>query len=360
MAKDYYDILGVNKNSTDDEIKKAYRKLAHKYHPDKAGGDNEKFKEINSAYQVLSDKSKRQQYDQFGSGFEQRGGGFSGGGFSGFSSAGGQDFDFGEGFEDIFSNIFGGGGGSRNADMRRAGNDIQVDTEITFEEMVAGAVREIKLYQKFLCDSCHGSGGEAGSKEEACPTCHGSGQVHKSVSSFFGSFSQAYVCPTCQGMGKTFSQKCRKCHGDGRVKQERKISVKIPAGISNGQTISMQGEGEAGERGAKNGNLFIVVHVIAHDLFTREGNNILSIEHIPFSKAALGDKIDVKTIDETVKMKIPAGTQSGELFRIKGKGVPSLGRDSRGDHLVKIVVDVPRNTSREQKRVIEQLQQAGL
>lgn len=361
MAKDYYDILGVNKGASDDEIKKAYRKLAHKHHPDKQGGDADKFKEINAAYQVLSDKSKRQQYDQFGAGFEQRGG-FGGGGFGG-QGFGGQDFggDFGEGFEDIFSNIFGGGGrGGRNQDMRKAGNDIQVDVEINFEEMVNGAHRDIELYQRVSCDVCHGSGGEPGAKEETCSTCKGSGQVHKTVSSFFGSFSQAYICPTCQGAGKTFSQKCHKCHGEGRVKQSRKVPVDIPAGISNGQTVSMQGQGEAGERGAQSGDLYITVHVAAHAKFTREGNNLLSTEHISFSQAALGDKIDVKTIDEVVKMKVPAGTQSGELFRIKGKGVPSLGRSNRGDHLVKIVVDIPKNTSRDQKKIIEQLAKAGL
>ena len=244
--------------------------------------------------------------------------------------------------------------------MRKAGNDIQVDAEINFEEMVNGARREIKLYQRVLCDVCKGSGGEPGAKEDTCPTCKGSGQVHKTVSSFFGSFSQAYVCPTCQGAGKTFSQKCHKCRGEGRVKQERKIAVDIPAGISDGQTISMQGQGEAGERGARNGDLYITVHIASHRKFTREGNNLISTEHISFSQAALGDKIKVETIDEIVKMKIPAGTQSGEMFRIKEKGVPNLGRANRGDHLVKIIVDVPKNTSRDQKRIIEELGKAGL
>jgi len=363
---DYYNILGVDKGASDDEIKKAYRKLAHKHHPDKQGGDADKFKEINAAYQVLSDKSKRAQYDQFGSDFEQRGGaGFGGGGFGfdGFSARNGSASggDFGEGFEDIFSNIFGGGGGGgRSRDMRKAGNDIQVDVELTFEEMVSGAHRDIELYQRILCDVCKGSGGEPGAREETCSTCKGSGQVHKTVSSFFGSFSQAYVCPTCQGMGKTFSQKCHVCHGEGRVKQQRKVPVDIPAGISDGQTVSMQGQGEAGERGAQSGDLYIIVHVKSHSKFTREGNNLLSTEHVSFSQAALGDKINIETIDETVKMKIPAGTQSGELFRIKGKGVPSLGRSNRGDHLVKIIVDVPKNLSREQRKILEEIQKAGL
>ncbi len=355
MAKDYYDILGVGKNASDDEIKKAYRKLAHKYHPDKSGGDAEKFKEINAAYQVLSDKSKRQQYDQFGQTFDQRGGGFGQGGFQGFGGA--QGFDFGEGFEDIFSDIFGGGfsGGSRRRDSRRSGSDIQVDVEITFEEMVKGAHRDIEIYSKVLCDVCKGSGGEPGSKEETCPTCHGSGQIQKTVRSFFGTFAQAFVCPTCQGTGKTFAKKCHKCSGEGRVKQNRKIPIDIPAGISDGQTISLQGFGEAGEKGASNGDLYVIVRVHKHSKFVREGNNVISSEYISFAQAALGDKISVDTIDESMTMKIPAGTQSGELFRIKGKGVPHLGRGGRGDHLVKIIVQIPKNLSRHQRKLIEEL-----
>lgn len=361
MATDYYKILGVDKNASDDEIKKAYRKLAHKYHPDKSGGDAEKFKEINSAYQVLSDKSKRSQYDQFGSTFDQRGGGggqgFGGFDFSGFQQGfGGQDF--GEGFEDIFSNIFG-GGASQNS--RKAGRDIQVDTEITFEEMVFGVGRDFDLLRNVQCDSCHGSGGEPGSKEESCGTCKGAGQVRQASRSIFGSFTQVVTCPTCSGSGKTFSQKCRKCSGNGRVREKQTVHVDIPAGISNGQTISAQGQGEAGEKGARSGDLYINVHVRPHDRFERKGDNLLSREHILFSQAVLGDKIDVKTIDGSVKMKVPAGTQSGEIFRIKGQGSTQLGRsNSRGDQLVTIIVDVPKNPTREQKRIIEELGKSGL
>jgi molecular chaperone DnaJ len=364
MAKDLYEILGVNKGATDDEIKKAYRKLAHKHHPDKTGGDAEKFKEINAAYQVLSDNSKRQQYDQYGQTFDGtgRGGGqgFGGFDFSGFQQ-GGQGFEFGEGFEDIFSDIFGGSfGGSRKRDSRKAGRDIQIDAEISFNEVVSGAHREVALMRLVVCSVCKGSGGEPGSKEETCSTCKGNGKVQKTMQSFFGSFAQVITCPTCNGMGKTFSKNCHKCHGEGRTKEKQNISFDIPAGIDNGQTISLKGEGEAGERGAQNGDLYVNIHVKPHEKFERRGNDINSTEHIRFSQSVLGDKIHVATIDGTVSMKIPAGTQSGEIFRIKSRGIPFLGSSSRGDQLVKVIVDVPKSLNREQKRIIEDLGKLGL
>lgn len=364
MATDYYNILGVSKGSSDDEIKKAYRKLAHKYHPDKAGGDEKKFKEINQAYQTLSDRSKRAQYDQFGQTFN---GGSSGAGqgFGGFSSQGGQwdfsgfqggtgsqGFEFGEGFGDIFSDIFGGGGSRGN---KKPGRDVQVDIEITFEEMVQGTKRDINLYKKSECSLCHGTGGEPGTKEENCKTCSGSGKVQKTVNSIFGSFAQVSTCHMCQGLGKIYSKKCHKCSGEGRVKEDHKIPVNIPAGISSGQTISVQGQGEAGEKGSPSGDLYINVYVEPHNEFNRDKDNILSTVRISYSKAVLGDKINVKTMEGLVTMKIPQGTQSGEVFRIKGKGVPSLRGSSRGDHLVKIVVDIPKKLTREQKKIIEEL-----
>lgn len=356
---DYYNILGVDKNASDDEIKKAYRKLAHKYHPDKSGGDAEKFKEINAAYQVLSDKTKRQQYDQFGQTFDQRGGGQPGGGFSGFGGFDFSGFQQGqnfEGFEDIFSDIFGGGG--RRTQTR--GRDIQIDAEISFEEMVSGAEREASLMKNAKCDICRGSGGEPGSREETCTVCHGSGQIRKAVRSIFGTIMQTATCNACHGTGRTFSQKCHKCKGDGRVREQQTIKIQIPAGIDDGQTISLQGHGEAGERGSANGDLYVTVHVKKHTKFTRKANDILSQEHVKFSQAVLGDKINVQTINGNVKMKIPAGTQSGETFRIKGEGIPELGRSHRrGDQLVKVIVDVPKNPSRQQKKIIEELSKAG-
>ncbi|MFA5777019.1 MAG: molecular chaperone DnaJ [Parcubacteria group bacterium] len=364
MANDnYYEILGVAKGATDDEIKKAYRKLAHKHHPDKTGGNEAEFKKINEAYQVLSDKSKRAQYDQFGQTFDQggfqggQGQGFGGFDFSGFNqqSQGGFDFqDFG--FEDIFSNIFGGerrGGRSR----KKAGKDIQVDAEISFEEMVKGARRNINIYKNVVCERCHGTGGEPSAKKETCPTCHGSGQIRQSMQSFFGSFSQVSTCPTCQGAGETYSERCRKCRGDGRVKEEENIEIEIPAGIQDGQTLSMEGRGEAGEKGGSSGDLYVNIHVTPHPKFKREKNNIISNEYITFSQATLGDKINIDTIGGQLKMKIPAGTQSGEIFRVRNEGVPSLDRRGRGDHLVKIIVNIPKHLSRKQKELIERLKE---
>jgi molecular chaperone DnaJ len=363
MKKDYYDVLGVSKGATDDEIKKAYRKLAHQYHPDKSGGDEKKFKEVNEAYQVLSDKAKRQQYDQFGQTFEHAGAGgqgFGGFDFSGFQGFNGQgfNFDFGEsGFEDIFSDIF---GGSARTRRKARGRDIQVDVEIDFSEMVNGTVRTVNLYKNQVCDRCQGQGGEPGTGVKTCPTCHGSGQVRTVRRSFFGSFSQVSTCSECGGSGSIFEKKCRQCGGTGRIKKEINSDVKIPAGISDGQTISLEGEGEAGERGARPGNLYVVVHVNKHNKFSRSGNDILSTEYIPFSLAALGGKIDIDTIEGNLVLKIPAGTQSGEIFRIKGKGVPDLHGRARGHHLVKVIVETPKNLSREQKNIVEEMKSAGL
>ncbi len=364
MANNYYEILGVSKGASDDEIKRAYRKLAHKYHPDKQGGDEKKFKEINEAYQTLSDKAKRQQYDQFGRTFEQGGfqggqgfGGFDFGGFQGFGQNQ-QGFDFQDfGFEDIFSNIFGGGFGGRARTRKKTGSNIQIDMEISFEEMVKGTSRTINLYKNIVCDVCHGSGAEPGSKKEKCPTCHGTGQIRKTVQSFLGNFSQVSTCPTCKGTGEIYSQKCHKCGGAGRIKAEQSIEVNVPAGIQNGQTLSLEGQGEAGEQGGTNGDLFIDIHVKPHSKFKREGNNIISDEYITFPQAVLGDKITVDTIDGPLKMKVPAGTQSGEVFKIKGEGVPFLQKRGRGDQLVRIKVKIPKNPSREEKNLIEKLRE---
>lgn len=369
MSNNYYETLGVSKGASDEEIKRAYRKLAHQHHPDKAGGDEKKFKEINEAYQVLSDKTKRQQYDQFGQTFNQ--GGFSGQGgqgfggfdFSGFDFSnfaqgqGGQGFSFdfgGEDLGDIFSNVFGGGR------RKKRGRDIQVDIEITFEEMVKGATREVNLYKTVECSHCSGTGGEPGTDKKTCPECHGAGQVRKVRRSFLGSFEQVVVCSKCQGEGKIFEKKCAKCGGDGRAKEETKMKIKIPAGIQDGQAISFPGQGEAGEKGARSGDLYAAIHVEKHSKFTRKGLDITSTEYIPFSTAVLGGKIDAETIDGSVILKIPAGTQSGEIFRVKEKGVPELNGRNVGNHLIKIVVRTPKNLSRRQKELIEELQKENI
>lgn len=369
MSRDFYETLGVSKGASDDEIKKAYRKLAHQHHPDKTGGDEAKFKEISEAYQVLSDKSKRQQYDQFGQTFNQAGGGqgfggqggqgfdFSGFDFSQFTRGGqGFSFDFGEneGYEDIFSNVFGGGR------KKKRGRDIQVDVEISFEEMVKGATRDINLYRTVECSHCSGTGGEPGGKKKTCPECKGAGQIRKVRRSFLGNFEQVVTCPTCQGEGKIFEEKCRKCGGDGRAKEDNVVKIKIPAGIQNGQAISLQGQGEAGEKGARAGDLYVQIHIQKHPKFTRKDLDITSTEFIPFSTAVMGGKTEVETIDGKLVLKIPAGTQSGEIFRVKEKGVPELNGREVGNHLIKIVVRTPKNLSRRQKELVEELQREGI
>jgi molecular chaperone DnaJ len=358
MSKDFYEVLGVSKDASDDEIKKAYRKLAHKYHPDKQDGDEEKFKEINEAYQVLSDKAKRQQYDQFGQTFDGAGGpGGAGQGFEGFDFGGFQGGFSAGGFEDIFSDIFGGGAAKGG---KQAGRDIQVDTEISFEEMITGAQKEIELRKRVVCSVCDGTGGDPGSTEEKCSTCDGSGKVVRNVRSILGTFQQASMCTDCHGKGKKYSQKCSKCGGDGRINENVKISVDIPAGINNGQSISISGQGEAGQQGALSGDLFVTVHVRPHERFEREGDNIKSSEKISISQAVLGDKIEIETVDGKMKMKIPSATQSGEVFRIRSKGIPHLRGGGRGDHLVKVIVEIPKSLNRDQKKAIKELGDLGL
>lgn len=368
MANNFYDTLGVKKDASDDEIKKAYRKLAHKHHPDKAGGDEKKFKEINEAYQVLSDKTKRSQYDQFGQTFNQQGGagggGFSGYDFSGFGQgAQGFDFQFGGGdFEDIFSNIFGGSGGGQRGGRRAAkrGQDIQVDIEISFMEMVNGVEREVNLRKSVTCSRCHGTGGEPGTSKKTCPTCQGKGQVERVMKSFFGNFSQVTVCPDCDGAGETFEKKCSECGGDGRVKSQEKIKIPIPSGVNDGDVLTMREAGEAGPKGATPGDLYIVVHVVLDKNFSRQGMDIVSSEHINFTLATLGGETEIKTVDGSLILKIPSGTQSGEVFRVKNKGIHDLRRGGRGNQLVKIIVDVPKKLDRSQKNILEELKKLGL
>ncbi len=356
---DYYSILGVSRSASEDEIKKAFRKLAHKYHPDKGTGDEKKFKEINEAYQVLGSKEKRARYDQTGQDFHSQGqsgspgqGGF--GGFGGFDFNS-QGFDFnGSGFEDVFSDLFGGRMDGRGG-RARAGADIQVDVEITFEEMVRGAKREITLRKLSECETCRGTGGKPGSGEHTCGACQGAGQVRRTVQSIFGMMQQVVVCDRCQGRGKTYAEQCGTCRGAGRTQREEAVSIDIPAGISDGQTLSLGGHGAAGEAGSRPGDLYVNVHVKPHKTLTRKGDDILSQYAMSFAEAALGAKVSIETIEGEVIMKIPAGTQPGEVFRIKGKGVPHLQRYGRGDHLVSVTLSVPKRLSSEEKRAVEAL-----
>jgi molecular chaperone DnaJ len=369
MSNDYYNTLGVSKDASDDEIKKAYRKLAHQHHPDKSGGNEAKFKEVNEAYQVLSDKEKRSQYDQYGQTFEQAQsqgqGGFSGfEGFRDFSSgAEGFDFNFGGrqgGFSDIFGDIFeqaGFGGGQSRAKKRYRGEDIQVDMEITFQEMAEGSEKEVELYKSVKCARCEGEGVEPGSKKVECAKCQGEGEIRTARRTILGTFQQTSICPDCQGEGKIPERKCKKCGGDGRVREYEKIKIKIPAGIKNGQTIRLENMGEAGEKGGEAGDLYVNIHIEADKRFERKDDDIHSEVKISFSQAALGDKIEVETIGGEVKLKIPAGTQSGEIFRLKGHGVKHLSHFGHGDQYVKIQVTTPKSLTREEKEIFEKLKE---
>lgn len=355
---DYYSTLGVSRGASEDEIKKAFRKLAHQYHPDKGTGDEKKFKEINEAYQVLGNKEKRARYDQTGQDYHSQGqgGGAGQGGFGGFGGFdfNGQEFNFnGSGFEDVFSDLFGGRMGGRG--RARAGADIQVDVEISFEEMVRGVKREVRLRKLSECETCHGTGGKPGSKENTCAQCQGAGRVRRAVQSIFGMMEQVVTCDRCQGRGKTYADQCSACHGAGRTQREESVSIDIPAGISDGQTLSLSGHGAAGEAGSRPGDLYVNVHVRPHETLVRKGDDIVTEYAMSFAEAALGAKVSIETIEGEVIMKIPAGTQPGEIFRIKGKGVPHLQRYGRGDHLVSVTLSVPKKLSSEAKHAIESL-----
>ncbi len=363
--QDLYEILGVTKSATQDEIKKAYRKLAHKYHPDKQGGDEKKFKEINSAYQVIGNEQKRKQYDQFGQNFNQAGGQGGGMNWEDFAKAqGGAGGPFGGGFNqqnvefdmgDIFGDLFGFGKRSGGRRQQTQGNDIQTEMEVEFREAVFGAEKLVDLYKYKICDRCDGDGAEPGSEVETCKTCHGKGQVDRVQQTILGAFRTAAVCPECGGEGKIITKKCTKCGGEGRVKESEKMKIKIPAGINDGETIRLSGKGEAGEKGTVPGDLFIAMRVNQDPNFNREDDNIISELNISFSQAALGDKIKVNTLDGEVVLKIPSGTQSGKVFKLSGKGVPHLRTRGRGDHLVTINVLTPTKLNRQQKKLLEEL-----
>ncbi|MBD3359205.1 MAG: molecular chaperone DnaJ [Candidatus Buchananbacteria bacterium] len=371
MGKDYYEILGVAKSASKDEVKKAFREKAHLYHPDKKDGDEKKFKEINEAYQVLGNEEKRKQYDQFGSTFDQQGG-FGGGmnwdDFMKYARQGGggatySNVDFGD-LGDILSEMFGGGfgfGGSKSrAQTRSRGRDIEVDLQLDFKEAVFGTEKNIELYKLVICDHCKGNGAEPGTKITECKTCQGKGQVQQVQQTFLGRIQTMSVCPDCQGEGKTYETPCSKCGGQGRIKEKKQIKIKVPAGVDNGMTIKMSGEGEAGLRGASNSDLYVHLRVVSDDYFKRQGDDIITQEEISFSQAALGDKIPIKTLDDEVKLKIPAGIQSGKVLSLKGKGIPRFQRSGRGDHLVEIIVKTPQKLNRQQKKILEELNKAGL
>ena len=359
--RDYYEILGVDKKASADEIKTAYRKLAMQYHPDrnKAPDAEEKFKEMSEAYAVLEDQTKRQQYDQFGhAGIDQRysqedifrgaapdiedilkGFGFGGGGRGG----------------SIFDTFFSGGGGSREGPRR--GSDMLYELAIEFEEAASGKKVDIEFTRNETCDVCKGSGAKPGTSPKTCPACRGSGQVNKTQNTPFGRFMTTSTCGTCRGAGKVIDSPCTTCHGSGTVQKKRKLEVKIPAGVDSGSRLRVPGEGEAGEKGGPSGDLYVEIYVKPHKIFTRHENDVIMEASISFPQAALGDEILVPTLDGKASMKIPSGTQNGQVFRLRGKGFPSLHMSGKGDELVKVKVEVPTKLTDRQKQLLNEFAQ---
>jgi molecular chaperone DnaJ len=358
MATDYYQTLGVAKSASADEIKRAYRKLAHQHHPDKDKGNEAKFKEINEAYQVLSDQTKRQQYDQFGTTFGQ--GGFSGGGGQG--GFGGFDFsNFAQGFGgdddafDIFSNIFGGRPTASRRARRERGVDLEMNLSLTFQEAVFGVEKEISLEKIDACEHCQGSGAEPGSKISTCPKCHGQGQIRVTRRTILGQMATVATCDECDGSGKVADKACAVCKGSGQKRRVKTLKVKIPAGVENGQRIRVSNEGEVGYKGSNFGDLYLQMNVSGSPKFKREGATVFSEIPISFYQAALGATVETDTVDGMVKLKIPAGTQSGKVLRLKGRGAPILHGSGRGDHLVTVRVVTPNKLNKKEKELFKQL-----
>jgi molecular chaperone DnaJ len=351
--KDYYEILGVGKDAAEEDIKRAFRKLAHQHHPDMKGGNTEKFKEINEAYQVLANKEKRQQYDQFGTTFDQSGaGGFNGFDFSqaGFGGQG-ANFDLGD-LGDIVGDIFGGAAAGRGHRETR-GRHIEMDVRLSFKEAVFGVEKELRVQRNIICSDCEGAGAEKGSKVIDCVQCGGGGQVRAVQQSIFGTFQTVRSCPRCHGSGRLPEKSCRRCGGTGLVKGSKDLTLKIPAGVSEGEVLRVSGEGEPGEYGSRAGDLYVTMRVASDPAFIRHGFDILNKMEVSVPLATLGGTVAVETVDGKVDLKIPAGTQPGQVFRLRGKGVPQLRRSGRGDHLVEVTVVIPKKLSREQKRLLE-------
>lgn len=359
--KDYYKILGVNKNASADEIKKAFRKLAHQYHPDK-GGDEKKFKEASEAYQVLSDEKKRQQYDTYGSagpssgfGGGQQGGGFD---FSGFQQGGfnGQGFD-GVDLNDIFGDFFG-GSRSRSSTQVRRGRDISVDLQVTFSEAVFGVERKVGITKTSSCQTCKGSGAKPDTKIDLCSKCNGKGRIQETKQSFLGSFVQERECNVCEGTGKIPKEKCTTCKGAGIVRREEEITIRVPAGIESGEMVRLTGAGEAIKNGTA-GDLYVRIHVAPHPVFKREHQNLLMNLRVKLTDAILGAVYPLDTLDGQIKLSIPKGVSSGEVLRVSGKGVP-LDKKHRGDILIKIEIKNPTKISRKAEELLKELHNEGI
>ncbi|MFH1193521.1 MAG: molecular chaperone DnaJ [bacterium] len=351
MSKDYYKILGISKGASPEDVKRSFRELAHKYHPDKAGGNAEKFKEINEAYQVLGNADKRKQYDQFGTAFDNAGAGFGGfnGGqnpFGGFGQGGINMEDLG----DIFGDFFGMGGGGRRGRSRAGakGADVEMNLTLSFKESILGAEKTVELYKNSKCEVCHGTGAEPDSKINTCAECKGSGQIKRTQNTVFGNFQTAATCPRCGGEGKIPEKYCKDCNGTGIRKKSAALKINIPAGINDGEILRVTGAGEA-TRGGAAGDLYIRISVKKDKDFVREGDNIILRAPLDFKTAALGGYKNVETLDGEMKIKIPEGTESGQMFRLRGKGV--LGR---GDMLVEVYISVPKKLSKKQKKILEE------
>jgi molecular chaperone DnaJ len=361
--RDYYEVLGVGKNASADELKKAYRKKAVESHPDR-GGDEEAFKEVSEAYEVLKDSSKRQRYDQFGHAGVGSSAASDGNPFAGFGggTAGGQgqefNFDFGDlGLGDILGSFFGGGGSGRQQRQNR-GRDVETDIEVTFEQAIFGTEVDLRLNIDDTCEHCKGTTVEPGYELKSCPECKGSGQVSRVTRTIFGNIQQATTCPKCQGKGKTPDKECTVCGGKGTERKHQTVKLKVPAGIDDGATVRLRDHGEAIANGPK-GDLYVNIRVKPHKKFTREGNLILSTENVSMIDAALGTELEVETVDGPVKMKIPIGAQSGTDFKLSGHGVPQINGGHRGAHIVTVQVDTPTKLSAKQKQILEQFKKEG-
>jgi len=376
-VKDYYQILGISREASPDEIKKAYYKLAHKYHPDKDGGDEKKMKEINEAYQVLSDKEKKDQYDRFGRTFEGMPGGEPG--FDFRWAWGRPDIDFGDlgafDFGDLgemVEEMFGFGTPRKRKDLKK-GRDIEVNLEISLEETLKGQEKEISLYKMILCSRCQGKGAEPSSKTKECFSCRGTGEVQQIKKTFFGSFTRYIICPECGGEGYQPEKLCNVCQGEGRIKSEANIKIFIPAGVDTNQIIKVEGKGEAGRKRGKPGNLYIRIFVKTHPTFKRKGDDLYVSLPISFSQAVLGDEIEVPTLEKKmILLKVPSGTESGKILRISGKGIPhfspsekqrsgySFSGYGRGDLYVELLVKTPKKLTKKQKELLEKLKEEGI
>ncbi len=360
MNKDYYQVLGVSRSASQNEIKKAYYKLAHKYHPDK-GGDEKKMKEINEAYQILSDKEKKDQYDRLGRVFEG-GAGFEPGFDSnwGWGKPGeGFEFDFGD-LSDVFEEMFGFGAPRRKKDFKK-GRDLEIDLEISLEEILKGREREISLYKLNSCPRCQGTGAEPGTPIKECFSCRGTGQVQQIRKTPFGSFTRVTVCPECGGEGNRPEKLCNVCRGEGRVKEEEKIKLFIPAGVDTNQVIKVEGKGEAGRRGGKPGDLYIRIFVKKHPVFKRKGDDLYISCPISFSQAVLGDEIEIPTLEGTkILLKVSQGTESGKVLRVSNKGIPHFSGYGRGNMYVELVIKTPKKISKKQRELLEKLKTEGI